>query len=532
MRKLFVYGKKHAVLFLLLILLLCATGLAVYQIIYQGVARTITTKEGVKQVKNVEYDSKITNAEKELIAKAVELQDARLPNGSKVTVTHSIAPKNIDHSVAAFVPVTAFGSVVQKVSTSELVAGGLTVANTVSADDRAGIAASLGVDSTLVAEYSGSLDDIPSEKVVFIPVDQLTQTQKLLSLDELYYLDTFSSGAVFREIVITLESSEAFDTIFALSTLPKKDSTLKMNVTGVTALTRVMMKRLATVKDPLYFSEKIAAFLADADITHVSNEVSFKDNCTYSNTLFCSPPNFIEVLKASGVDVVELTGNHNNDFGANYNTATINQYREIGWSTVGGGLNAEDAKKPYVADQKGSKVTMLAYNFPDSPSGSAIAGKDKAGANGYNLDRIAQEITQAKTASNFVMVHVQYWECYAYPDGYVEYPKCDVPIGKQEADFKKLIDLGADMVVGTSAHQPQTYELSNGKPIYYGLGNLYFEQTDWPGTERSIILTNYFVGGKLIQTKLTPTVFDEKLQTRLSTDTEAAYLLQRLKDAR
>jgi poly-gamma-glutamate synthesis protein (capsule biosynthesis protein) len=175
---------------------------------------------------------------------------------------------------------------------------------------------------------------------------------------------------------------------------------------------------------------------------------------------------------------------------------------------------------------------MLAYNFPDSPSGSAIAGKDKAGANGYNLDRIAQEIDQAKTTSNFVMVHVQYWECYAYPDGYVEYPKCDVPIGKQEADFKKLIDLGADMVVGTSAHQPQTYELYNGKPIYYGLGNLYFEQTDWPGTERSIILTHYFVGGKLLQTKLTPTVYDEKLQTRLSTDAEAAYLLQRLKDAR
>ena len=127
---------------------------------------------------------------------------------------------------------------------------------------------------------------------------------------------------------------------------------------------------------------------------------------------------------------------------------------------------------------------------------------------------------------------MQYCECYAYPYGYVEYPICYKPIDWQEETFKKLVDLGADMVIGSSAHQPQTYELYKEKPIYYGLGNLYFEQTQWPGTERSIVLTHYFKDGKLLQTKLTPTVYDRDLQTRLMTDEEAAFLLNRLQDAR
>jgi poly-gamma-glutamate capsule biosynthesis protein CapA/YwtB (metallophosphatase superfamily) len=87
------------------------------------------------------------------------------------------------------------------------------------------------------------------------------------------------------------------------------------------------------------------------------------------------------------------------------------------------------------------------------------------------------------------------------------------------------------MVVGTSAHQPQTYELYNKTPIYYGLGNIFFEQTSWPGTERSIVLTHYFNAGKLLQTKITPTRYDDALQTRLMNEEEANYLLTRLYDA-
>jgi poly-gamma-glutamate synthesis protein (capsule biosynthesis protein) len=240
----------------------------------------------------------------------------------------------------------------------------------------------------------------------------------------------------------------------------------------------------------------------------------------------------IGALKDSGVDLVELTGNHNNDVGSQFNTQTIKQYQGLGWNVFGGGINSTEAAKPYLANKKKSKVAFLGYNYPDSPNGGAISTESGAGANSFDFTRIENDIKQAKQTSDFVIVDVQFWECYSYPDGYVEFPECYKPIGEQTATFRKIIDLGADMVVGSQAHQPQTYELYEGKPIYYGLGNLYFDQIQWPGTEKGIILTHYFNKGKLLQTKLSPTVYDEALQTRLMTDSEAVDLLERLDTAR
>jgi poly-gamma-glutamate synthesis protein (capsule biosynthesis protein) len=87
------------------------------------------------------------------------------------------------------------------------------------------------------------------------------------------------------------------------------------------------------------------------------------------------------------------------------------------------------------------------------------------------------------------------------------------------------------MVVGTQAHQPQTFELYNGKPIYYGLGNLMFDQTYWPGTERSLILTHYFVNGKYVQTRISPTVYDKSYQPALMDEANAESYVTRLINA-
>lgn len=476
------------------------------------------------------YDSSVAPSEQTLIYDALKNQPLDIHTTTTIKVATSEQAGDSGMVLGSFVPVTNFGSVRQKITTSELKELQVVVSKDLDSTVRSALATYLGITADSITTFD-TLAEVGENDIAFIPVTSLTTDVKLLTFNEHYYLDDFSAGAVFRIMNVEGNSANDFSSLNLKQSLTK-DTVLKFNMTGVTALTRVMQKKLDSVGDPRYFSEKIGDFVADADITHVSNEVSFKEGCAYNNTAFCSPPTFIETLKDSGVDIVELTGNHNNDVGSEYNTETINLYKSLGWSTVGGGLNSAEAAKPYEIDLKGTKLTLLAYNYPDSPNGGAISGANKAGANSFDFDRIAREITAAKQKSDVVMVNVQYWECYAYPDGYDEFPECDKPIGEQEANFKKLIDLGADIVVGSSAHQPQTYTLYKGKPIYYGLGNLYFEQTSWPGTERGIILTHYFEAGKLIQTKLTPTVYDKALQTRIMTDEEANYLLTRLHDAR
>ena len=129
---------------------------------------------------------------------------------------------------------------------------------------------------------------------------------------------------------------------------------------------------------------------------------------------------------------------------------------------------------------------------------------------------------------------VQYYECSAYvaedEDATCDY--ADSAAGDQVGFFRHLIDLGADIVVGTSAHQPQTFELYNDGAIYYGLGNLFFDQVWWPGTTRSLILGHYFYKGKLLQTRITPTVYDNSMQTKLLDKETAEWFLRRLVNER
>ena len=514
------------VIFVLVIVLVLAA--AVYLLFFRG----LTVEERID--KYVVYDQTISQEEKTKIEEYILVQEIKLD--SELVVGSSVDEKleNPDRYTGAYIPGVDVYAVQQKTTSKELSTVELIYDQNIEAVVASQINEYLDTESEVISqsiEGEGSVDDA---QIAILSADTLNPDLKLLEFNGGYYLDTLNSGALFREISISGNDSDKLNEL-AFNDPLKREEVYKTNITGVTALTRVMIRKLQEVGDPTYFSEDIGQFLSDADLTHVSNEVSFKPNCTFAESSvlsFCSPPEFIETLKASGVDLVELTGNHNNDFGSVYNKESIELYESLGWGTVGGGLNDEDAAKPFLTDDKGTKLAFLAYNYPDSPNGGAISGVDSAGANSFDFARIEADIAAAKVTSDFVTVNVQYWECYAYPEGYVEFPECDLPIGEQEANFKKIVDLGADMVVGSSAHQPQTWEMYNGKPIYYGLGNLYFDQTSWPGTERGLILSNYFIEGELIQTKITPNVYGEDLKTRIMTDEEAEYLLTRLQEAR
>lgn len=488
------------------------------------------TSSGPEKVASrLQFDSSVTEAEKQQISQAIAEQIGSVGGDIQVSVQTSLEVPDTNSILSAYAPVTGRYAVRQSIESGQFAGINITMPGDVEEIVKNTVAESIGVDAaTITAASAGEPSDA---EIWLIPASSITPDVKLLRLNDAYYLDSFTKGAVFRQVVFTGEATEKLSQI-PFNNLPTKDAVLKVNTTGVTALTRLMMRKLSSVGDPTFFSEKIGPVLADADITHVSNEVSFREGCQYNNALFCSPPEFIETLKDSGVDLVELTGNHNNDNGSVYNTESIELYHSLGMATFGGGLNSSEAAKPYLADKKGSKIAFLGYNMADGMGSGAIAGDTTAGANYYTEEKARADIAAAKQSSQFVVVHIQYAECQAYPAGYMEFPECDGPISGQQAAFRKMVDLGADMVVGSSAHQPQTHEFYNGKPIYYGLGNLYFEQTQWPGTERGIVLSSYFMQGKLVQTRLLPTVYDRNYQPRLMTDEEAEFLLDRLRAAR
>ncbi len=423
-------------------------------------------------------------------------------------------------------------------------------------------------ESASVRKYGRSLHSPHISKVGLIPVEDVVPKLKVLEYAGIYYPEWVRStrAGVMQPILSVAKKEDVSQaespTCWALTAgmqvkVPESQGLVKklrefakkydppaegrlgkVNMTGVTAISRNLASKMEREHDYAWPAHKIAAFLADADLTHTSNEVSFVHGCTPEASMrFCSKPEYIATLDEIGLDVVELTGNHNNDYGAQANADTIRAYKGRGWEYFGGGLDSTDAGKTLVSDVNGTKVAFLGYNFYDTMLGTgAIATDRHAGANRYSAEVVKQDISKAHNeyGADIVVVDYQFQECYSYPSGDVLYPICYKPLSypDQRKVFRATIDDGADIVIGTQAHQPQTYEVYGDGLIFYGLGNLFFDQTPWIGTRQGLILTHYMYGGRLWQTRLTTTQYDSDMQVYISKGDEKELLMEMLREAR
>jgi len=397
----------------------------------------------------------------------------------------------------------------------------------------------LGITVKRVSSLIEVLKD-DENAVGFVFPSNLTHEMKVLHMDDKYPLE---DGGIY--LSYGLQGDERVEFVSSIlernvenlkNDVLENEKIVKINMTGVTAISRGLASKINSSGDYAYPTRDIGEFLADADLTHTSNEVSFMDGCNVvSGMRFCSKPEYIEVMKESGIDIVELTGNHNNDFGSSNNAKSIGMYKELGWDYFGGGLDKEDASKILYKEVKDSKIAFVGYNYYDTMLNTlALAGESRAGANSYSVEKLENDIKEARENADVVIVTFQFQECYSYPSSDVIYPICYKPLSSpdQKGVFRQAVDFGADVVVGTQAHQPQTYEYYKGSLIYYGLGNIYFDQSRWIGTRQGIVLSLYILEDKLIQVKMTPTIYGTDLIPRVASDEEGSLLLNLLKSAR
>ncbi|WKZ31106.1 MAG: CapA family protein [Candidatus Dojkabacteria bacterium] len=396
----------------------------------------------------------------------------------------------------------------------------------------------------IVVENTADIEWLDST-IAIVMMSDLTADLKLLSYEGVYYLDSFDSGSLPASLGV-IESSADDSVGRTLIGLAKQEvdveqeltdeRVLKLNMTGVTALSRNLAFKIDASGDPAYAATKISDFLADADLTHTSNEVSFIDDCVPVRSMsFCSNSDYLAALDAIGLDIIELTGNHNNDYGAVHNTNSIGMYKERGWSYFGGGLDSTDAAKILYKEVDGTKLAFIGYNYYDTMNGSgALASASRAGANSFSFEKMEADIKAAKEAGAVVIVDFQFQECYSYPASDVIFPPCYKALTSpdQVGVFRQAVEDGADIVVGTQAHQPQTFEVYNGKTIFYGLGNLFFDQIPWIGTRQGLVLTHYFVDGKHVQTKVSTTIYDNDMRPYVTEGEDRELLLGLLEDAR
>ena len=145
----------------------------------------------------------------------------------------------------------------------------------------------------------------------------------------------------------------------------------------------------------------------------------------------------------------------------------------------------------------------------------AWATEERPGAARFSLEALQEDLVQVRPEADLVFVSIQHTEAYT-----------TAPLPEQVADFQAAVQAGADVVTGSQAHQPQAIEFYDGKPIFYGLGNLFFDQIWSAATRQGLMVRHLIYEGRLIASQVLPTVMDEDYQPRLAGTEERQAILQ------
>ena len=353
------------------------------------------------------------------------------------------------------------------------------------------------VDAPLLVADVGAALWSKRPSIGLMPFDELTPDLKVLAVDGVSPLATdFMSGDYPLTVQVGVKGSDEHVAQF-MALWPKvvmnRDATklTRVALTGVTALTRATAWQMET-RGVLVPATAVAPVLQTADIAHISNEVAFAPNCPYPDptggTTFCSRDSYFDLLLELGIDVVELTGNHVNDYGAENLAHSLDLYEGAGMLTFGGGRDAALAREPAIFVDHGNRIAFMGCN-PVGPA-YAWATEGRAGSRPCDEGFYAQ-ISQLRAEGYVVIATLQYHEYYHYAATAV-----------QKEAFRAVVEAGATAVSGSQGHHVQGFEFYEGAFIHYGLGNLFFDQMDLLGTRQTFVDTYVLYDGRLLSVEL------------------------------
>lgn len=210
-------------------------------------------------------------------------------------------------------------------------------------------------------------------------------------------------------------------------------------------------------------SEELKTLLASCDCRIINFEVPLKPSVNLperKEERFFQNDDAPSFLRGLGFDLFTIANNHTFDWGeAGYQKTKA----ALGESSFGAGTYDEAYKVKEVVI-KGVRIGFLAlsyavYTWPLQDT-DVREGLGCAYINDLKVNHI---ILEAKKSLDYLFV---------LPHDGIEY--IDAPMPETIARYRDLIDYGADGVFAAHPHCPQGWEYYKGKPIFYSLGNFFF----------------------------------------------------------
>lgn len=374
------------------------------------------------------------------------------------------------------------------------------------------------------------------QSIAIIPFTEISPRWKILKVDGLSPLDKpfdqqkYPLTIYFHLVATDLNSQHIAsikDRITQVIPATNRDES-KMTVlvmTGTTAITRGLAYKVM-INDTDYPTAMVRDWFRTADLKHVSNESPFVEDCPYpdpytSSLVFCSDPVMIEVLEKIGINVVELTGNHINDYQPENLVLTMQMYKDRGWAYYAAGVNPEAARQPVLLENNGNKIAFIGCNAV-GPN-SVWAKPDRAGAAECDFEYLYATIRELKQKGYVVITTFQHEEL-TKQDGA---PAVLMFAEKISEDFTSVANAGSDIVQGSQAHYPMGFEFVGNSLIHYGLGNFLFDQM-WEPNRNEFIDRHIIYDGKYINTEVLTAILMDWSQPTPMDESQREQFLQEI----
>lgn len=222
------------------------------------------------------------------------------------------------------------------------------------------------------------------------------------------------------------------------------------------------------------------SILSDSDLVFANLEAPFgKQDSAYPKTYtFQVSPDLVQVLQAGKINMVSLANNHILDFGTEALKETMQLLDQHQIKYSGAGMNLSEARQPAVFETKGNNIAVACYSltFPEE-----FWATDSSGGTCFPSHTFLYEDIRRFKEQNDLLIISFHWggELLTAPKEY-------------QLDLAhKVIDAGADVILGHHPHVIQGLEIYKGKLIAYSLGNYVFSSYSDKATQSMLLKFSY-----------------------------------------
>lgn len=232
-----------------------------------------------------------------------------------------------------------------------------------------------------------------------------------------------------------------------VKTPPKKSTVLVFGDVMLDRYIRNYINTSSTAALFQYVQDDITR--ADATVVNLEGPITdYESVVSIENLQFTFAAHTARDLARIGVDIVSLANNHTNNFGKKGLEQTRRYLDDAGIVYFGDPYNK--TTDHVMRHEVGSTtISFVGYHQFENPE----------------LENTLDVIRKEKEAGNFVIF---------FPHWGNEYEK-EAAVS-QITKAEKVIDAGADIVIGAHPHVIQNAEMVKDKPVFYSLGNFIFDQ--------------------------------------------------------